>query len=143
MLPVPSGGFDAFLDRQGSLSTVDIVAGALLLLLVLEATRRTTGWILPVICAAFIGYAYYGGFLPQNWGIAHAGVHFSQILTSTGRLTKAAGFQPATLVGGPPSLRFLVPASQTRPTAGGLHRLSPLEARRLLSVQRRECCGPR
>ncbi|MGI8305677.1 TRAP transporter permease [Saccharopolyspora hattusasensis] len=90
VLPVPSGGFDAFLDRQGSLSTVDIVAGALLLLLVLEATRRTTGWILPVICAAFIGYAYYGGFLPQNWGIAHAGVDFSQIVNAL--YNDASGF---------------------------------------------------
>ncbi|SFS78015.1 hypothetical protein SAMN05660874_03221 [Saccharopolyspora flava] len=43
VLPFASGGFDAFLDRQGGLSTVDVVAGSLLLLLVLEATRRTTG----------------------------------------------------------------------------------------------------
>jgi TRAP transporter 4TM/12TM fusion protein len=74
------GGFDAFLDRQGSLSTTDIVMGALLTLLVLEACRRTTGPVLPVICVAFFLYAYYGGFLPVSWPISHAGFDFSQII---------------------------------------------------------------
>src|SRR5207248_10839458 len=69
-----AGGFDAFLNRGGQLSTADIVAGALLLILILEATRRTTGLVLPAVCLAFIAYAYYGGYLPQDWGIAHAGV---------------------------------------------------------------------
>ena len=77
-----AGGFDAFLDRQGILSTPDIVAGALLLVLILEATRRTTGLVLPVVCLVFLAYSYYGGFLPQSWGIAHAGVDFSQIINA-------------------------------------------------------------
>jgi len=77
-----AGGFDAFLDRQGILSTPDIIAGALLLVLVLEATRRTTGLVLPVVCLAFLAYAYYGGYLPQDWDIAHAGVDFSQIINA-------------------------------------------------------------
>ena len=74
------GGFDAFLDRQGSLSTVDVVMGALLTLLVLEACRRTTGPVLPLVCIAFFLYAYYGGFLPISWPISHAGFDFSQII---------------------------------------------------------------
>lgn len=77
-----AGGFNAFLDRQGILSTADIVAGALLLVLILEATRRTTGWVLPVVCLAFLAYSYYGGYLPQSWDIAHAGVDFSQIVNA-------------------------------------------------------------
>jgi TRAP transporter 4TM/12TM fusion protein len=76
------GGYDAFLDRQGILSTSDIVAGALLLVLVLEATRRTTGLVLPVVCLLFLAFAYYGGFLPQSWDISHAGVDFSQIINA-------------------------------------------------------------
>jgi TRAP transporter 4TM/12TM fusion protein len=75
-------GFDDFLDRQGSLSTVDVVAGALLLMLVLEACRRTTGPVLPAVCLGFLGYAYYGGYLPQDWSIAHAGIDFSQIVNA-------------------------------------------------------------
>jgi TRAP-type uncharacterized transport system fused permease subunit len=74
------GGFDAFLDRNGTLSDVDIVAGTSLLLLILEAARRTTGLILPVVCLLFLGYSYYGGYLPREWVIAHAGVDFSQII---------------------------------------------------------------
>jgi TRAP transporter 4TM/12TM fusion protein len=85
-----AGGFDAFLDRGGQLSTSDIVAGTLLLLLILEATRRTTGLVLPAVCVAFIGYAYYGGYLPQDWGIAHAGFDFSQIIN--GFYNDASGF---------------------------------------------------
>lgn len=77
-----AGGFNAFLDRQGILSTADIVAGALLLVLILEATRRTTGWVLPVVCLAFLAYSYYGGYLPQSWDVAHAGVDFSQIVNA-------------------------------------------------------------
>jgi TRAP transporter 4TM/12TM fusion protein len=76
------GGYDAFLDRQGLLSTSDILAGALLLVLVLEATRRTTGLVLPIVCLVFLAYSYYGGFLPQGWDMAHAGVDFSQIVNA-------------------------------------------------------------
>ncbi|MGA6163213.1 TRAP transporter permease [Amycolatopsis magusensis] len=90
VLPIPGGGFDEFLDRQGILSTMDIVAGALLLLLVLEATRRTTGLVLPLVCVAFLAYAYYGGFLPQSWGVAHAGIDFGQIVNAL--YNDASGF---------------------------------------------------
>jgi TRAP transporter 4TM/12TM fusion protein len=74
--------FDEFLNRQGQLSVPDIVAGALLLLLVLEAARRTTGWVLPVVCLVFLAYAYYGGYLPVDWSIGHAGIDFSQIVNA-------------------------------------------------------------
>ncbi|MEV6488244.1 TRAP transporter fused permease subunit [Actinoplanes sp. NPDC051633] len=75
-----NGGYDGFLNRQGLLETDDIVAGAILLLLVVEACRRTTGWALPIVCAAFLAYGYYGGLLPQNWPIAHVGLDFGQIV---------------------------------------------------------------
>jgi TRAP transporter 4TM/12TM fusion protein len=74
------GGYDAFLDRQGLLDPVDVAMGALLLVLILEACRRTTGWALPIVCGLFLAYGYYGGLLPQSWAIAHAGLDFSQIV---------------------------------------------------------------
>jgi TRAP transporter 4TM/12TM fusion protein len=74
------GGYDAFLDRQGLLDTPDVIAGAALLVLVVEACRRTTGWALPVVCLAFLAYGYYGGLLPQDWPVAHAGLDFDQIV---------------------------------------------------------------
>lgn len=84
------GGFDEFLDRQGSLTTLDVIAGAVLLVLILEACRRTTGWVLPVVCLGFIAFAYYGGFLPPSWAIAHSGVDFAQIIN--GFFNDASGF---------------------------------------------------
>ncbi len=74
------GGYNAFLDRQGLLEPTDVAMGALLLVLILEACRRTTGWALPIVCAVFLGYGYYGGLLPQAWTIAHAGLDFDQII---------------------------------------------------------------
>lgn len=75
-----TGGYDGFLDRQGLFERVDVAFGAVLLVLIVEACRRTTGWALPVVCAIFLGYGYYGGLLPQHWPIAHAGLDFAQIV---------------------------------------------------------------
>ncbi len=74
------GGYDAFLDRQGLLDPLDVAFGTGLLLLLLEACRRTTGWILPAVCVLFLGYGYYGGLLPQSWPVAHAGLDFGQLV---------------------------------------------------------------
>lgn len=74
------GGYDAFLDRQGLLVPLDVALGTVLLLLLLEACRRTTGWILPAVCLLFLGYGYYGGLLPQSWPVAHAGLDFGQLV---------------------------------------------------------------
>ncbi|WP_229072929.1 TRAP transporter fused permease subunit [Actinoplanes sp. DH11] len=74
------GGYDAFLNRQGLLESVDVAFGAVLLVLVVEACRRTTGWALPVVCLGFLAYGYYGGLLPQHLPVAHAGLDFAQIV---------------------------------------------------------------
>ncbi len=74
------GGYNAFLDRQALLEPIDVAMGALLLVLIIEACRRTTGWALPIVCGVFLAYGYYGGLLPQGWAIAHAGLDFDQII---------------------------------------------------------------
>ncbi|MDG4796270.1 TRAP transporter fused permease subunit [Micromonospora sp. WMMD1082] len=74
------GGYDAFLDRQGLLVGMDVAMGTMLLLLLLEGCRRTTGWILPAVCVLFLGYGYYGGLLPQTWAVAHGGLDFGQLV---------------------------------------------------------------
>lgn len=79
LYPVLSG-FDEFLNRQGDLNSTDVVLGLLLTVLVLEACRRTTGWILVGVCVAFLLYAYYGGLLPSGWAITHAGLDIDQIV---------------------------------------------------------------
>jgi TRAP transporter 4TM/12TM fusion protein len=74
------GGYNAFLDRQGLLEPMDVLMGTLLLILILEACRRTTGWALPAVGGVFLAFGYYGGLLPQDWTIAHAGLDFDQIV---------------------------------------------------------------
>ena len=77
------GGFDEFLSRQGTPAMIDVVVGTVVLLLVLEACRRTTGLALPIVCLVALAYAYYGGYLPQGAAIAHAGVNWDQIISAS------------------------------------------------------------
>ena len=76
----PLVGFDDFLERRQLPTTLDLVAGLVLMVLILEACRRTTGWWLPAICLGFFGYAYYGGFLPVDWSLAHVGFNVDEIV---------------------------------------------------------------
>ena len=55
--------FEQFVYRAATPSTVDLVLGTLTTLLVLEATRRTVGPILPVTAVTFLLYGYYGPLL--------------------------------------------------------------------------------
>ena len=43
------GGFDEFLSRQGTPAAADVIVGTIVVLLVLEACRRTTGNALPIV----------------------------------------------------------------------------------------------
>ena len=64
--------FDDFIRRTVTPTTADVVMGVAAVALVLEATRRTVGPVLPLVSLGFVGYAYYGGYLP-DWVVAHAG----------------------------------------------------------------------
>jgi TRAP transporter 4TM/12TM fusion protein len=61
-----SGG-DDLQDRIIFPEPMDIVVGWLLIALVLEVTRRCTGWIMPVVAIAFLLYAFFGNHLPAPW----------------------------------------------------------------------------
>ena len=55
--PIVSGGF----AYRAAMPTVpDLVLGTAAILLVLEATRRTVGWVLPATAAGFLVYAWLG-----------------------------------------------------------------------------------
>jgi TRAP transporter 4TM/12TM fusion protein len=60
-------GGDDFFDRSILPNDWDIVFGVALVLLILEAMRRTTGWILPFITVCFLLYAFFGEILPAPW----------------------------------------------------------------------------
>ncbi|WP_405064061.1 TRAP transporter fused permease subunit [Kribbella sp. NBC_01505] len=72
--------FDGYLERRQAPTGLDVLMGAVLLVLLLEACRRTTGWVLPVVSLLFIAYAYYGGYLPYTWSLAHQGFNFDAII---------------------------------------------------------------
>jgi len=52
--------FDQFVYRAATPLAIDLVLGTLTTILVLEATRRTVGPILPVTALSFLLYGYYG-----------------------------------------------------------------------------------
>ncbi|MGN9840005.1 TRAP transporter permease [Nonomuraea sp. H19] len=64
-----------------ALTDLDIVAGLVLTVLLLEAVRRTVGWSLTIICILFLIYAYYGAYLPIDWTIGHRGFDLGQIVS--------------------------------------------------------------
>jgi TRAP transporter 4TM/12TM fusion protein len=70
--------FEAFIYRSVVPNSWDIFFGVILILLVLEATRRTTGWIMPAIVIAFIIYAFIGPQLPAPW--THRGYDIDRIV---------------------------------------------------------------
>jgi TRAP transporter 4TM/12TM fusion protein len=55
-----------------------LVLAAVTVLTVLEATRRLTGWALPVLALVMVAYALGGRYVPGNWG--HAGFSLRDIL---------------------------------------------------------------
>ena len=71
-------GGDDFLERAIAPTAVDKALGIALILLVLEAARRTAGWIMPAICVAFVAYAMVGHWLPPPW--THYGMDVSRIV---------------------------------------------------------------
>lgn len=66
------------LDRVIFPTTTELIMGGLMLVLVLEATRRTTGWVLPLTALAFLAYAYFGPYMPHL--IAHRGYGLQRII---------------------------------------------------------------
>src|SRR3981081_3002567 len=60
------GGED-FTDRATTPNSTDPARGVVFIVLLLEATRRTSGWIMPIVALFFIAYAMLGPHLPAPW----------------------------------------------------------------------------
>ena len=69
---------DDFTDRAAVPEKWDVILGAVFIVLVLEAARRTTGWIMPLVAVCFILYAYFGPDLPPPW--THRGYDVSRLV---------------------------------------------------------------
>ncbi|MFN5350434.1 MAG: TRAP transporter permease [Polaromonas sp.] len=86
--------FDDLAFRVGNPDTMDVVMGSVLFVTLLEATRRSMGWPLPLIALGFTAYALTGPYFPGL--LKHAGASWSQMinhqyLTSQGIYGVAVG----------------------------------------------------
>ncbi|RTL66075.1 MAG: TRAP transporter fused permease subunit [Hyphomicrobiales bacterium] len=67
-----------FGDRAVDPDPMDFYVGIALIVLLLEATRRSSGWIMPVVSLVFIGYALFGKYLPAPW--THRGYSIERLV---------------------------------------------------------------
>jgi TRAP transporter 4TM/12TM fusion protein len=86
--------FEELAFKVGNPDTIDVVMGTILLLGLLEGTRRAMGWPLPIIAIVFIVYAMFGQDFPGL--LKHAGNTWPQVvnhlyLTSQGVYGVAIG----------------------------------------------------
>ena len=74
--------FDRILYDLGYLdpTPLDIIFGGIMVILVLEAARRTVGLILPAIASFALFYAFFGSHFPGQW--AHSGFTVQDIIAS-------------------------------------------------------------
>ena len=71
--------FDRLTVSGGRFETIDVVFSVLCLVLVLEAARRVTGLVLPILAVLFIVYDYYGRSMPGLF--RHRGYDLDRIVT--------------------------------------------------------------
>ena len=69
--------YDNIMAREGELTTHEIALGVLVLPLVLEASRRSIGWALPLVSVVCVAYAYFGPYLP--FGLGHRGYDIERL----------------------------------------------------------------
>ena len=71
-------GGDNFTDRNTFPLPMDVAFGGILILLILEAVRRTNGLVLLSVTIAFLLYALFGDSLPAPW--THKGYDLSRLV---------------------------------------------------------------
>ena len=71
-------GGDDFTDRNTTPNPWDIAFGVALIVMVMEAMRRTNGWIMPFITSCFIAYELFGPYLPEPW--THKGYEIGRLV---------------------------------------------------------------
>ncbi|WP_314723491.1 TRAP transporter fused permease subunit [Enterocloster bolteae] len=65
--------------KYAGLDVIDIVMGLMLVILILEATRRKVGLAMPLIALVFVAYAFFGSMIPGKYGAARLTV--SQVVS--------------------------------------------------------------
>ncbi len=72
--------YQEFVYRAARPTALDVWMGTITILLVLEATRRTIGWILPVVAVTLLAYGRWGYLLPGQYG--HRGYDLDRMVGS-------------------------------------------------------------
>jgi TRAP transporter 4TM/12TM fusion protein len=54
--------------RVGNPNVYDIILGSILIILIIEATRRTTGWALVIVILSALAYVFWGDLIPGTFG---------------------------------------------------------------------------
>jgi len=54
-------------NEPGSASNLDLALGIFLFVMVLEAARRSMGWIIPGLLLTLLGYIFVSPYLPGIW----------------------------------------------------------------------------
>lgn len=57
--------YAGFINRMGMPNTMDVIMGTLLILLVMEASRRISGLPLVILSALFLAYGLFGKYMPS------------------------------------------------------------------------------
>lgn len=73
--------YEELIMRSGLNTPIDFAVGGLMVLLVLEATRRVAGWPMVIVAGTFLAYALFGNFLPGLF--AHRGYSLTRVLEQT------------------------------------------------------------
>ncbi len=69
---------ELFVVRPGAHHPLDLMMGAIAIVMILEATRRTMGLFLPLLAVVTVLYGLFGPYLPG--GLAHRGYSISRII---------------------------------------------------------------
>jgi len=73
-----SAEIESYKTRPTRPTPEELALGAILIVLVLEATRRAVGWILPAIALLFLAYAWFGPQMPEPFD--HRGFSLNRII---------------------------------------------------------------
>lgn len=70
--------FENLVNRMGMPNRIDLIMGGMCILLVLEATRRSVGWPLPLVTILFLSYNLFGRYIPGTFG--HRGYDIKRVI---------------------------------------------------------------
>lgn len=70
--------YSSFINRMGSPNTMDIIMGTILIVMVLEGSRRISGWPLVILSLVFISYGLLGQYMPGIF--THRGYNWAKLV---------------------------------------------------------------